>query len=129
MTGRAEAVWLTAESMGDADPALAAHGDLPVVFVFDEPLLDRLRLSSKRLVFLVETLADLAGRRTVEVWLGAPVEVLAGRPLAVTFTPVPGWRVLSSILELAAVHPWPWLVRPGVEIVDSRARWKAVLDA
>jgi deoxyribodipyrimidine photo-lyase len=36
-----------------------------VVFVFDEPLLDRLRLSSKRLVFLVETLADLAGRRTV----------------------------------------------------------------
>jgi len=36
-------VWLTAESLGDADPALAAHADLPAVFVFDEPLLARLR--------------------------------------------------------------------------------------
>ncbi|CAA9380480.1 MAG: Deoxyribodipyrimidine photolyase, partial [uncultured Pseudonocardia sp.] len=48
-TGRPDAVWLTAESLGDADPALDAHPDLPVVFVFDEPLLARLRLSGKRL--------------------------------------------------------------------------------
>ena len=32
----ADAVWLTAESLGDDDPALAAHPELPVVFVFDD---------------------------------------------------------------------------------------------
>jgi hypothetical protein len=42
---------LTVESL-DADPALDAHPDLPAVFVFDAPLLARLQLSGKRLVFL-----------------------------------------------------------------------------
>ena len=45
-SGEPEAVWMTAESLGDRDPAAAAHPGLPVVFVFDEPLLRRLRLSS-----------------------------------------------------------------------------------
>lgn len=125
--GRAEAVWLTAESMGDDDPALAAHPELPAVFVFDEPLLLRLRLSAKRLVFLVETLADLATRHPIEVWLGPPVAVLAGRPLAATFTPVPGWRRRSSRLDIAATHPWPWLRRPLGADVGSFAGWKAAV--
>jgi deoxyribodipyrimidine photo-lyase len=108
---RPEMVWVTAESMGDADPALAAHPDLPAVFVFDEPLLARLRLAPRRLVFLTETLADLGTRRPVEVWLGRPEHVLASRPLAVTFTPVPGWHHRAARLPLAAVYPWPWLDR------------------
>ena len=112
VTGEPEAVWITAESMGDADPALVAHPDLPAVFVFDRPLLGRLRLSAKRLVFLVETLADLAARRPVEIWVGDPGQILPGRPLAATFTPVPGWRRWSAELAPVAVHPWPWLVRP-----------------
>ena len=41
-------------------------------FVFDAPLLARLRLSGKRLVFLAETLASLATRRDVEVHRGRP---------------------------------------------------------
>lgn len=107
-----DGVWITAESMGDHDPALAAHPDLPAIFVFDEPLLARLRLSAKRLVFLAETLADLAQRREVEVWLGRPAEVLAERQVAVTFTPVPGWRRLANEIDAGIIHPWPWLVRP-----------------
>jgi deoxyribodipyrimidine photo-lyase len=103
-------VWLTAESLGDDDPALAAHPDLPAVFVFDAPLLARLRLSGKRLVFLTETLADLAERRDLEVHVGDPVEVLAAG----------GWRRRSRrsraggagrALEVVALHPWPWLRR------------------
>ena len=74
-------MWLTAESLGDADPALAAHPGLPAVFVFDEPLLRRLALSGKRLVFLAETLADLATRREVAV-LRRPAGPGAGRPAA-----------------------------------------------
>jgi deoxyribodipyrimidine photo-lyase len=122
--GRAEVVWLTAESIGDADPALVAHPGLPAVFVFDEPLLSRLRLSAKRLAFLTETLGELATRRPIEVWLGEPVAVLAGRALAATFTPVPGWRRRASRLDLAAVHPWPWLRRPQGGSVRTFARWK-----
>lgn len=110
--GRApDVVWLTAESMGDADPALAAHPDLPAVFVFDEPLLARLRLAPRRLVFLAEHLSDLATRRPVEVWLGSPAAVLAERAVAVTFTPVPGWHRRQASIAPAIIHPWPWLGR------------------
>jgi deoxyribodipyrimidine photo-lyase len=120
----AEAVWLTFESMGDGDPALTAHPALPVVAVFDEPLLARLRLSGKRLVFLAETLADLALRRPVELHVGAPGEVLAGRALAATYAPVPGWRRLAAGLDLVEVHPWPWLVRPHGGSASSYTAWR-----
>jgi len=127
--GRApEAVWLTAESLGDRDPALACHPGLPAVFVFDEPLLRRLRLSAKRLCFLAETLADLATRRRVELFRGDPVQVLAGRRLAATFTPVPGWRTRSAALELGVTHPWPWLVSPHAANAGSFSAWRRKVD-
>ena len=119
LTGTPEAVWLTAESLGDLDPASQAHPDLPRVFVLDEPLLARLRLSGKRLVFLAETLAELGA----EVHLGDPRAELAGRPLATTFAPVPGWRTRSAALDVVALHPWPWLRRPGSGSLRSYSAW------
>ena len=126
VTARAtpEAVWLTAESLGDDDPALAARPDLPAVFVFDEPLLGRLQLSSKRLVFLAECLADLAERRTVEVHLGDPIDVLEGRPVATTFAPVPGWKRRATVIEPVEIYPWPWLRRPRGGPVHSFSAWR-----
>ena len=97
--GGAEQVWLTAESLGDADPALAADPDRPAVFVLDEPLLRRLQLSGKRLVFLADTLGDLATRREVEVRRGVVAEELAGRSLAVTHAPVPGFRTRAAQVQ------------------------------
>ncbi len=123
-----EAVWLTAESLGDADPALDGHPDLPVVFVFDAALLERLRLSTTRLVFLTECLVDLAERRDVEVHLGDPVEVLAGRPLATTFAPVPGWRRRSAALDVVATHPWRWLVPPHGRSLASFTAWRKAAE-
>ena len=124
LTGEAEAVWLTAESLGDTDPALAAHPDLPAVFVFDEPLLATLRLSGKRLVFLAETLAELGAEvRQLEVRLGDPVEELRGRPLATTWAYVPGWKRRSAALDVVALHPWPWLRRPGSGSLRSYSAW------
>ncbi|MCW2615787.1 MAG: Deoxyribodipyrimidine photolyase-like [Frankiales bacterium] len=120
VTGEPEAVWLTAESLGTEEPALLAHPDLPRVFVFDEPLLTRLRLSGKRLVFLAEALAEL----DAEVRLGDPVVELAGRPLAVTSAPVPGFRRRSAALDVAALHPWPWLRRPGSGSLRSFSAWR-----
>lgn len=119
-----EAVWITAESLGDEDPALAAHPELPAVFVLDRALLERLRLSGKRLVFLAEMLADLATRRPVEVLLGDPVDELAGRPVAATFAPVPGWRRRAARIAPVEVHPWPWLVRPHGGPAGSFSAWR-----
>ena len=119
-TGDPEAVWLTAESLGSEDPALRAHPELPRVFVFDEPLLRRLRLSGRRLVFLAEALAEL----DVEVRLGDPVVELAGRRLAVTWAPVPGFRRRSAALDVVALHPWPWLRRPGAGSLRSFSAWR-----
>ena len=122
-TGDPQWVWMTAESLSDRDPAAAAHPDLPVVFVFDEPLLRALRLSVNRLVFLAQSLADLSTRREVHLWRGSPVEVLHGRALATTFAPVPGWKSRAARLEVAALHPWPWLQRPGAGSVNSYTAW------
>ena len=126
--GEPAAVWITAESLGDIDPAMTAHADLPVVFVFDESLLARLQLSSKRLVFIAERLAELGTQRDLEVHLGDPVTVLEGRPLATTFAPVPGWRARSRRLDLAATHPWPWLRRPNNGPIQSFSAWRKSLS-
>jgi deoxyribodipyrimidine photo-lyase len=119
-----DAVWLTAESLGRRDPALAANPRLPVVFVFDEPLLATLHLSSKRLVFLTETLAELGTEFDVRISLGHPVEVLEGMRVAVTFAPVPGFRRRAERLQIAELHPWPWLRRPTSGPIDSFSAWR-----
>lgn len=122
--GTPDAVWLTAESLGSSDPAMTAHPDLPVVFVFDEPLLASLRLSAKRLVFLTEALAEIGAERELEVHLGRPVEVLADRSVAVTFAPVPGFATRAAQIAPVTTHPWPWLMRPSAGSVSSFSAWK-----
>ncbi len=118
-----EVTWLTAESLSTEDPALAAEPDRPAVFVFDEPLLRRLRLSGKRLVFLAETLGELATYRQLEVRRGAPVAELTGRALATTYAPVPGWARRAAQLQVVELHPWPWLRRPGNASLRSYSAW------
>jgi len=120
----ADAVWLTAESLALDDPALAAHPDLPVLFVFDEPLLTTLQLSAKRLVFLTETLAELATERDLTLLLGDPVELLQGHRLSVTFAPVPGFRSRADALGPVDVQPWPWLRQPSTGSVNSFSAWR-----
>ncbi len=122
--GVVDAVWLTAESLGDADPALVAHPDRPAVFVFDMPRLEAWRLSRKRLVFLVECLSDLATRREVQLYVGDPVACLRGLGLAATWTPVPGWRRIARELDLEQVWPWPWLVPPHAGPIGSFSAWR-----
>ena len=84
----------------------------------------RMQLSGKRLVFLVESLADLATRRTVRVYRGDPVEVLRSHRLATTFAPVPGWRRRARALAPVEVHPWRWLRRPDAGTLSSYSAWR-----
>jgi len=115
-------VVLTIESLGDDDPALAVHPDLPVVFIFDEPALAKLRLSSKRLVFYVETLRDLATRRDLVVHLGDPQQIAAELDAAITWAPVPSFAKYET--TAAELHPWPWLVEPQAGSLMSFSAWR-----
>jgi len=119
-----EVVWLTAESLGEDDPALVAHPGLPVVFAFDRTLLAGLQLSAKRLVFLTETLAEIAAGHDLELFLGDPVEALGSRVPAVTHAPVPGFASKVGRLESMVLHPWPWLCRPSQGSVSSFSAWR-----
>jgi deoxyribodipyrimidine photo-lyase len=123
-TAEPQAVWLTAESLGVDDPASLARPDLRLIFVFDETLLTHLRLSGKRLVFLAQTLAETAARRSLEVHRGDPRQVLTGRPVAVTYAPVPGFRRHAESVRPVEVHPYPWLRRPGTGSVASYSAWR-----
>ncbi len=124
LDGSPEAVWITGESLGDNDPAMAANPDFPVVFVFDEPLLQKLQLSSKRLIFMAESLAELGSRRDLYIRLGEPTEILRSMKLATTFAPVPGWRTRSVNLDIVELYPWPWLIAPHASSIKSFSSWR-----
>ena len=116
-----EAVLLTIDSLGDADPALLAHPDLPVVFVFNVEALRKLQLSSKRIYFYLETLQDLAKRRDLTIFMGSPYEYAASNPVAVTYAPVPSFAKFENLAEL---HPYLWLKRPHAKSVRSFSAWR-----
>ena len=116
-----EYVLLTIDSMGDSDPALVAHPDLPVVFMFNESALRKLQLSSRRIGFYLETLQDLAQRRELQVYFGDPYEFASQHPVAVTFAPVPSFKKFSNLAE---IHPFPWLQQPHAGSVKSYSSWR-----
>lgn len=116
-----EYVLLTIDSLGDADPALSAHPELPAVFIFNEAALRKLQLSSRRIGFYLETLQDLSQRRSVEVFLGDPYLFAAENPVAVTYAPVPSFKKFTNLAE---VHPYPWLRKPLSGSVRSFSSWR-----
>ena len=117
-------VLITIDSMGDADPALQANPELPVVFVFNRDELAKLQLSSKRIHFYLETLQDLATRRNLTVYLGSPYDYAKENPVAVTYAPVPSFEKFEGIAEL---HPYPWLRRPHDKNIQSFTAWRQKL--
>jgi deoxyribodipyrimidine photo-lyase len=116
-----EYVLLTIESLGDADPALAAHPKLPVVFVFNEEALRKLQLSSHRIAFYLQTLQDLSSRKDLRVYLGDPHQFAKDNAVAVTFAPVPSFKKFTNLAE---VHPYPWLRTPHAGSLKSFSSWR-----
>jgi deoxyribodipyrimidine photo-lyase len=98
------------------------------VFTFDRQLLNGLQLAAKRLVFLVETLAELAQHRDLEVFLGNPAAALDRRSIAVTHAPVPGFVAMSERVGVAVRHPWRWLARPSTGSVSSFSAWRRSVE-
>jgi deoxyribodipyrimidine photo-lyase len=120
-----EFVLLTIDSLGDADPALAAHPDLPVVFIFNQPALEKLQLSSRRIAFYLQTLQDLGTRRNLTISLGDPYKFAANNPVAVTYAPVPSFKKYTNLAE---IHPYPWLAKPHSGSVRSFSSWRNKLE-
>lgn len=121
----AEYVLLTIDSLGDADPAMVAHPELPVVFVFNESALRKLQLSSQRIAFYLQTLQDLSARRDLRVYLGDPYQFATDHAVAVTFAPVPSFKKFT---DLAEVYPFPWLRMPHAGSVKSFSSWRKNLS-
>ena len=119
--GPANFVLLTIDSLGDADPALVANPDLPVVFIFNEPALAKLQFSSRRIGFYLQTLQDLSTRRNLTTYLGDPYSFTKQNPVAVTFAPVPSFKKFQN---LAQVFPYPWLRKPHSGSVRSFTSWR-----
>lgn len=119
-------VLLTIDSLGDADPALAAHPDLPAVFIFNQPALEKLQLSARRIAFYLETLQDLSARRNLSVYLGDPYQFAATNPVAVTFAPVPSFMKFTNLAE---IHPYPWMARPHSGSLRSFSSWRNKLGS
>ena len=125
VNGEASHVLLTIDSLGDDDPALAANSHLPAVFVFNEQALRKLQLSARRVAFYLQTLADLNTRRPVDVYLGDPYQFAQDNAVAVTYAPVPSFKIFS---KLAEVHPYPWLRPPHAGTVKSFSSWRKMLS-
>ncbi|MSO33724.1 MAG: deoxyribodipyrimidine photolyase [Candidatus Nanopelagicaceae bacterium] len=120
----ATTVLLTIDSLGDADPALVAHPNLPVVFVFNEQALAKLQLSSKRIYFYLESLQDLAKRRELTVYVGDSYQFARESEVAVTYAPVPSFAKFDNLAQL---HPYPWLRLPHAASVRSFSAWRGKL--
>lgn len=118
-------VLITIDSLGDEDPALKTHPNLPAVFVFNEPALKKLQLSARRIGFYIEALKDLQQRREVRVFVGDPYQFAEENDVAVTFAPVPSFRKFKSLSE---VHPYPWLRQPYSGTVRSFTSWRQKID-
>jgi len=118
-------VMLTIDSLGDSDPAMIANPELPVVFVFNQNALAKLQLSARRIGFYLETLKDLSNRRQLLVYLGDPYLFAQENSVAVTFAPVPSFKKFRN---LAAIYPYPWLVKPHSQSVRSFSSWRAKIN-
>lgn len=121
----AKHVLLTIDSLGDNDPALAAHPELPAVFVFNESALATLQLSSRRIGFYLQTLQDLSTRRDLTVYIGDPHTFATENQVAITFAPVPSFNKFKNLAEL---HPYPWLRKPHSGSVRSFTSWRQKID-
>ena len=117
-------VWLTAESLGDNDPALDQLNGLPVIFIFDKILLKHLQISTKRISFLIDTLKEINQKKELEVILGNPFDVLKDIKFASTFAPVPKYRKITNSCPPTLEFPANRLVEPIDFYPKSFSSWR-----
>ena len=123
-----EFVWMTAESLGDNDPALNYYSNLPAVFIFDKPLLNYLQLSTKRIIFLLDCLRELSNKRSTQVYLDNPIEYLKNKNFACTFAAVPKYKKITRVNIPTSEFPSVRLVKPINFYPSSYSSWKKRIE-
>ena len=123
-TEKPQVVWLTGESLGDDDQALKANPNLPVIFIFDEVLLNKIKVSSKRINFLLDTLRELSQKRELLVMLDDPKLILKNYKFTVTYACVPKYRDITKLIKPVIEFPTNRLVEPINYYPKSFTSWK-----
>jgi len=110
-------VWLHGDSLSEKDPAAMKYPEAARVFVFDRPLLEKAKLSFKRIFFLYECATEAAQ----EIRVGETVAELrqamqehGAEGLAVTESVAPRWRELVAELRKGTEVE----VVPAVELAE-----------
>jgi deoxyribodipyrimidine photo-lyase len=117
-------VWITAESLGDDDPAMKYFPNLPVVFIFDKKLLLSLKISTKRINFLLECLKEISLKRDLTVVLDDPMVYLKNKQFASTFAPVPKYKKITNVNQPIFEFPTQRLAQPIDFYPNSFSSWK-----
>ena len=117
-------VWITGESLGDNDPAASFYNELPIVFIFDINLLNKLQLSTKRINFLLDCLKEINNKKELEVHLDDPKEYLNNKYFASTFAPVPKYREITKQNIPSVEFPAQRLAEPIDFYPSSYSSWK-----
>ena len=119
-----EIVWLTGESLGDDDPAMKANPGLPVLFIFDEVLLKKLKLSTKRINFLLDTLKELSAKRELLILLDDPKSILKNYKFTSTHACVPKYKKIINVIKPELEFPTRRLAEPIDFYPMSYSSWK-----
>jgi len=117
-------VWITAESLGDDDPSMKYFSNLPVVFIFDKKLLNSLKISTKRINFLLDCLKEISLKRDLTVVIDDPLIYLKNKLFASTFAPVPKYKKITKINKPLYEFPAQRLAQPIEFYPNSFSSWK-----
>ena len=117
-------VWITAESLGDDDPSMKYFSNLPVVFIFDKKLLNNLKISTKRINFLLDCLKEISLKRDLTVVIDDPLIYLKNKLFASTFAPVPKYKKITKINKPLYEFPAQRLAQPIEFYPNSFSSWK-----
>lgn len=117
-------VWITAESLGDDDPSMKYFPNLPVVFIFDKKLLHNIKISTKRINFLLDCLKEISLKRDLTVVIDDPLTYLKNKSFASTFAAVPKYKKITKFNKPLYEFPAQRLVHPIDFYPNSFSSWK-----
>ena len=97
---------------------------LPVVFIFDIKLLNNLKISTKRINFLLDCLKEISLKRDLSVVMGDPLIYLKNKSFASTFAPVPKYKKITKFNKPLYEFPAQRLAQPIDFYPNSFSSWK-----
>ena len=103
---------------------MKANPNLPVIFIFDEILLKKIKLSSKRIIFLLDTLRELSAKKELSIFVDDPKIILKNYKYSVTHACVPKYRNITKSNQPEVEFPTSRLAEPIDFYPKSSTSWK-----